>query len=151
MKGHIGSFLLGVGAAVAGAYAWDEYQRRGGMSAEEIADHVKDSANDLMDRAADSEVVQHARDMAGQVAERAGRVRDNVVELMPVGMVDINEASREDLEHLGISDRDLMDRVVEGRPYRNKLDLLARMIVPQEVYDMIKDHIDIARPDEDVK
>ena len=81
-------------------------------------------------------------------------MRDKVVDLSAAamaGMVDINQASAEDLERIGVHDRDMVDRLIEGRPYRNKMDLLTRMIVPQDVYDVIKNYIDIARPDESVK
>jgi DNA uptake protein ComE-like DNA-binding protein len=133
MKGHVGSFLFGLGLAAAGAFLYDKYQR-GDINVDEIGERIQDASRD---------VVRHA-----------GEVRDRVVELSSVvtaGMVDINQASPEDLERIGLHDRDMADRLIEGRPYRNKMDLLTRMIVPQDVYDVIKNYIDIARPDEAVK
>ena len=133
MKGHVGSFFLGLGLAAAGAILYDKY-KRGEIDVEEIGERIKDASRN--------------------VAREAGAVRDRVVDLssaVMAGMVDINQGSAEDLERIGVHDRDMVDRIIEGRPYRNKMDLLTRMIVPQDVYDVIKNYIDIARPDESVK
>src|SRR5690349_20927931 len=133
MKGHVGSFLFGLGLAAAGAILYDKYQR-GELNVDEIGERIKDASRD--------------------VVREAGEVRDRVAGLssaVMAGMVDINQSSPEDLERIGLHDRDMIDRLIEGRPYRNKLDLLTRMIVPQDVYDVIKHSIDIARPDEAVK
>jgi hypothetical protein len=45
----------------------------------------------------------------------------------------------------------MVQRLIEGRPYRNKIDLISRMILPQDIYEVIKNQIDIAHPDEAVK
>ena len=129
MKGHLGMFVLGVGLATTGALIYDMY-RRGEIDVDALGQRIKDASRD--------------------VAREVSHLKDEVVGLASAGMVDINEASREDLRGLGIEDA-LLDRVIEGRPYRNKLDLLSRMILPQELYDSIKEHIDIARPNESVK
>ena len=129
MKGHLGMFVLGVGVATTGALIYDMY-RRGEIDVDAIGQRIKDASRD--------------------VAREVSHLKEEVVGLASAAMVDINEASREDLRGLGIEDA-LLDRVIEGRPYRNKLDLLSRMILPQELYDSIKEHIDIARPNESVK
>jgi DNA uptake protein ComE-like DNA-binding protein len=55
--------------------------------------------------------------------------------------VNINEASQQDLMRgLGL-DKETAERIVEHRPYPSKLDLLGRMVVPEEVYLAIKDRI----------
>lgn len=38
-------------------------------------------------------------------------------------------------------DQETADRIVEHRPYPSKIDLLGRMIIPEEVYVAIKDRI----------
>ena len=38
-------------------------------------------------------------------------------------------------------DAETADRIVEHRPYPSRIDLLGRMVVPNEVYEMIKDKI----------
>lgn len=159
MKGHIGSFLLGVGAAVAGAFAFDEYRRRGtiaGQDVRETVDRVRDAASDLVDRASNTEIGKQAREVIGQASDNAQQAMDSarqaaakVVEMANLP-VDINEASREDLRAMGIED-EAAERLIEGRPYRNKMDLITRMIVPQDVYDAIKERIEIHNPNEGVK
>jgi DNA uptake protein ComE-like DNA-binding protein len=54
--------------------------------------------------------------------------------------LDLNEASAEDLRAVdGL--RDYADRIVDERPFRTKIDLLERMIVPDQIYNEIKDRI----------
>jgi hypothetical protein len=54
--------------------------------------------------------------------------------------LDLNRASAESLINLGL-DSDSADRIIENRPYRNKLELLERFVVPQADYDLIKQRI----------
>jgi hypothetical protein len=133
MKGHVGSFLLGLGLAGAAAFVYDKYQR-GEINLDDIGERIGEVGHD--------------------VAHEAERAKDRISEAVAVGavaIVDINHASAEDFERIGVHDQDLVDKLIEGRPYRNKMDLLTRMIVPEDVYAIIKNHIEIARPDESVK
>lgn len=58
--------------------------------------------------------------------------------------VDINRATTEELMKLeGIGDA-RAKAIVKGRPYKGKDELVAKKIIPQGVYDKIKDEI-IAR------
>jgi hypothetical protein len=54
--------------------------------------------------------------------------------------LDLNVANREQLARLGL-DGDSVDRIIENRPYRSKLDLLSRFVVPDGVYREIKGRI----------
>jgi DNA uptake protein ComE-like DNA-binding protein len=56
-------------------------------------------------------------------------------------MININEASQQELmRSLGV-DAELAERIVEHRPYPSKIDLLGRMVVPEEIYHSIKHRI----------
>ena len=60
--------------------------------------------------------------------------------------MDINSASEKELATLkGIGDA-RAKAIVKGRPYKGKDDLVAKKIIPQSVYDDIKDQI-IAKQD----
>jgi radical SAM superfamily enzyme with C-terminal helix-hairpin-helix motif len=60
----------------------------------------------------------------------------------PMGrLLNINEASQQELMRVLGLDRETAERIVEHRPYPSKMDLLGRMVVPEEVYRVIKDRI----------
>jgi hypothetical protein len=133
MKGHVGSFVLGLGLAGVAAFVYDKY-KRGEINLDDIGERMREVGQDV------------ARE-----AERAKERISDVVAVGAVAIIDINSASAEDFERIGVHDQDMVDKLIEGRPYRNKMELLTRMIVPEDVYAIIKNHIDIAHPDESVK
>ena len=55
--------------------------------------------------------------------------------------MDINAASQEDLEKLAGIGPVTAKKIIDGRPYRNKHELLAKKIVSQGEYDKIKEQI----------
>lgn len=55
--------------------------------------------------------------------------------------MNINEASQQELMRFLGLDPETAERIVEHRPYPSKLDLLGRMVVPEEIYLSIKDRI----------
>ena len=66
-------------------------------------------------------------------------------------LVDINSATREQLMSLGIVESFTLDRLIEHRPYRNKLDLVARRVITDDLYDQIKRDIVVRKAREPIK
>jgi hypothetical protein len=71
-------------------------------------------------------------------------------ELVSHHLTDLNVAGIEQLKELGL-DADSAARLIENRPYRSKLELVSRMVLPQELYAAIKNRIAIADASEPFK
>ena len=55
--------------------------------------------------------------------------------------LDINSAGKDQLAALPGSNPDLAQKIVDGRPYRRKIDILRKQIVPKNNYDQFQDQI----------
>jgi DNA uptake protein ComE-like DNA-binding protein len=53
-------------------------------------------------------------------------------------IVDINSAPEAEIAAVGI-DKPVAKKIVEGRPYRNKRELLTRQLLTNEQYEKVKD------------
>jgi DNA uptake protein ComE-like DNA-binding protein len=71
-------------------------------------------------------------------------------ELASHHLLDLNTASREELQQLGLDD-EMTDKIVDNRPYRNKLDLLSRMVIPETIYNGIRSLIGVGGATQSIK
>ena len=60
-------------------------------------------------------------------------------------VVGINTAAEADIVSMGI-DRAVAKKIVEGRPYRNKRDLVTRQLLTKEQYEKLKNSLVAKRP-----
>ena len=71
-------------------------------------------------------------------------------EVIAEHLIDLNLASPAELIALGL-DPESLDRLVENRPYRSKLELVSRMVLPEAVYAEIRDRVAVSEGRDPVK
>jgi competence protein ComEA len=78
---------------------------------------------------------------AGLLAERQAKAPTT-----PAELVDINSATKEQLDALPGIGKAYSQKIIDGRPYKAKTDLVKKNIIPQATYDKIKDLIIAKQP-----
>jgi len=57
-------------------------------------------------------------------------------------VVDINSASAAELKMLpGVSESDAATKIVQGRPYTDKSQLVSKKVISEPTYEKMKDHV----------
>ncbi len=90
--------------------------------------------------AADSKAATPGEAVAGPKAVETGAKAKKRASA-PVKRVDINSASKAELKKLPLLNEVQIDRIIEGRPYLSKANLVTHNIIPRGIYEQIKDQI----------
>ncbi len=85
---------------------------------------------------ADAKKVEAAKDTTKKAASEAKKT-----DAKPAALMDINTASAKELATLKGVGEVRSKAIVKGRPYKAKDELVEKKIVPQNVYDDIKEQI----------
>jgi DNA uptake protein ComE-like DNA-binding protein len=72
-------------------------------------------------------------------AEFLKRRRDSGADLL-----DLNSATEKKISRLPGMLPELVERIVENRPYLTKIDLIGRRVIPNDAYELIKHSITVA-------
>jgi hypothetical protein len=71
-------------------------------------------------------------------------------ELASSHLIDLNDSTLDQLTKLNLTPVSI-ERLIENRPYRSKLELISRMVVTESEYETIREKIGIAEGREPVK
>lgn len=78
---------------------------------------------------------------AAALATTAGAPFGMTTAALAQALLDINSASKADLDGLPGIGTAYADKIIKGRPYKGKDELVQKGIIPQATYDKIKDKV----------
>ena len=156
------AFLAGLASAIGVAWFYDNNQNFR-ESIDSTRDRVRDRAQSAADNVRDAaqsagDNFQRNASAAADAARRAVFTRasrrsqsgpatsSRSSSQQHTTGINLNACSREELVGAGLT-TELADKVIENRPYRNKLDLISRLVIPQADYDTIKHSISVSEHD----
>ena len=64
-------------------------------------------------------------------------------ELTSSHLIDLNDSTPDQLKSLNLTPESV-ERLIENRPYRSKLELVSRMVLTEPEYEMIRDKVGVA-------
>lgn len=71
-------------------------------------------------------------------------------ELTSSHLIDLNDSEPDQLKELNLTPASI-ERLIENRPYRSKLELVSRMILAEPEYEAIREKVGVAQGREPVK
>jgi DNA uptake protein ComE-like DNA-binding protein len=74
-------------------------------------------------------------------ADSASKPAKATVDAKEDKLLDLNKATQEELEALPAIGKQYAKKIIDGRPYAKKDQLVSKKIVPQSTYDKIKDKV----------
>ena len=78
---------------------------------------------------------------AAQASEPKASPSTKTTKAAKTELVDINSATKDKLDALPGIGEAYSQKIIDGRPYKSKHDLVTKKILPQNVYDKIKGQI----------
>jgi competence protein ComEA len=81
-----------------------------------------------------------------QTAQKAAGAKPKAPAAQTAPLLDLNTASKADLEMLPGVGTAYSQKIIDGRPYARKDELVSKKILPQATYDKIKDKVVARQP-----
>ena len=104
------------------------------LAATFLLNRNRNVANERLEQHATDDVLPDAERIAEEMRDEFVPGKLNTGQPSPE-LLDLNSCSIQDLLEIGGVEPDWAVRIVEARPYRNKMDLLSRMVVPIDVFN----------------